>query len=153
MIYTYKWTRFVCGHHSARHQGGDGPVVVTENVVQDLFETVHSAINPSYQTATFLSTDGKTDSTGNYSQEDIALLQSTFSTETSAGDDLHMGNGKMPRHGMPNEFPEAFNNTHPFRSDGILITMTHSERLAPGRASEILANTARILQGNARGRT
>ncbi|EXU97999.1 hypothetical protein X797_008814 [Metarhizium robertsii] len=86
MIYTHEWTRFVCGHHSARHQGGDGPVVVTESVVQELFETVHSAIDPSYQTAASSPRDGKTHSTGNYSQEDIALLQSTFSTETSAGE-------------------------------------------------------------------
>lgn len=64
----------VCGHNSARHQGGDGPVVVTESVVQELVETVHSAIDPSYQTAASSPRDGKTHSTGNYSQEDIALL-------------------------------------------------------------------------------
>ncbi|KAG8420122.1 hypothetical protein J3459_011371 [Metarhizium acridum] len=73
-------------HHSVRHQGDDGPVVVTESVVQELLETVHSAIAPSYQSAASSPRDGKMDSTGNYSKEDIALLQSIFSTKTSAGE-------------------------------------------------------------------
>ncbi|KHO01904.1 Peptidase M13 [Metarhizium album ARSEF 1941] len=80
----YKWARFVCGHHFARHQGDDGPVVVIEGVVQKLFETVHSMIDPSYQSETSSPGVKITSSTGNYSDKDIALLESIFSKELSA---------------------------------------------------------------------
>ncbi|TWU78794.1 hypothetical protein ED733_007093 [Metarhizium rileyi] len=79
--YCYRWTRFVCGHHVTRSPGDEGPVVVIDGVIQAVFETVHSMIDPSYKSVTVVPSTTRTHSGGNYTTEDVALLESLISTD------------------------------------------------------------------------